>query len=568
MKKIIYAILMVCLCTPWVGCDEMPIVPLDSTTTGGPDPSNIRMEKTDETSVRIMWRDNSDDETGFAVWVRNATDVHDSEIAETVGANVTEYTVRNLSDGKLYYFGVQRKLAEGGTKIIWSDLLDMGNEAPGVRIIGEPVVTPASIALSYRAVLNMAGDKYGLCWSETGTPSIETDAFLYGPDIVPAPTSAPDGPFTAADPSAIKQVIPNIMLDYGKTYKVRAFVTTALGTLYSEEKEVSLAAAPDEITLTWNQLDKGLPTGVELYETTSQLNGDNFHAWYAVADLSGNVEVRVSSPAQWTPAVSIEDQAAALGADCHVLVNGTYFAGTGATGYTLIDGAELEASHIWWVAGSMGRVATDPKYSADEGAKSYRVTRATFGVDAAGTAGIYWTGTFPENNVAATRYYDRPMPQIVGESAVYGVPGTTNPCPPVSWTPRYALGAGPMLVYDGKIPFDFTPSGNGMQDSFLNNYELIAYDIFDPAAKADRTAIGIREDGKVILFVCDGRIASSPGPNILELARIMKGLGCVKAINLDGGNSTGMIVKGERINDATPELSRAIRTTIGFFKKQ
>ena len=84
---------------------------------------------------------------------------------------------------------------------------------------------------------------------------------------------------------------------------------------------------------------------------------------------------------------------------------------------------------------------------------------------------------------------------------------------------------------------------------------------------ADRTAVGFTADGKVILFICDGRIDASKGANTLEMSRVMKGLGCVGALNLDGGGSTGMWVKGSgHINDLTGG-NRAVMTTVGFFSK-
>lgn len=60
---------------------------------------------------------------------------------------------------------------------------------------------------------------------------------------------------------------------------------------------------PQAIQLTWNKLTKStLPAEIELYETTSNLNGSNFHAWYAIGDLStGKVEVRVHIPSSPQP---------------------------------------------------------------------------------------------------------------------------------------------------------------------------------------------------------------------------------------------------------------------------
>lgn len=58
-----------------------------------------------------------------------------------------------------------------------------------------------------------------------------------------------------------------------------------------------------------------------------------------------------------------------------------------------------------------------------------------------------------------------------------------------------------------------------------------------------RSAIGIKPNGKVILLTVDGRNESSEGMSLFELAKVMKWLGCISAINLDGGGSTALWVK-------------------------
>jgi len=60
-----------------------------------------------------------------------------------------------------------------------------------------------------------------------------------------------------------------------------------------------------------------------------------------------------------------------------------------------------------------------------------------------------------------------------------------------------------------------------------------------------RTAVGRKADGTVVLLVVDGRAAESAGMSIPELQRTMRWLGCVDAINLDGGGSSAMYIKGE-----------------------
>ena len=80
--------------------------------------------------------------------------------------------------------------------------------------------------------------------------------------------------------------------------------------------------------------------------------------------------------------------------------------------------------------------------------------------------------------------------------------------------------------------------------------------------------MGYLPDGRVILLIVDGRISTSQGATTLEMAAIMKGLGCEGALNLDGGGSTGMWTKGGgHLNDLTAEANRPVLTTIGFFEK-
>ena len=61
------------------------------------------------------------------------------------------------------------------------------------------------------------------------------------------------------------------------------------------------------------------------------------------------------------------------------------------------------------------------------------------------------------------------------------------------------------------------------------------------AGVAPRTAVGIRADGSVVFYVIDGRqTGHSTGVQIKTLAKRMAELGCVEAINLDGGGSTAI----------------------------
>ena len=64
-----------------------------------------------------------------------------------------------------------------------------------------------------------------------------------------------------------------------------------------------------------------------------------------------------------------------------------------------------------------------------------------------------------------------------------------------------------------------------------------------------RTAIGIKENNDVVMVVCDGRTANSNGMVLTDLANYMVSLGCVTAINLDGGWSSTMVKKNFTTGD-------------------
>ena len=89
-----------------------------------------------------------------------------------------------------------------------------------------------------------------------------------------------------------------------------------------------------------------------------------------------------------------------------------------------------------------------------------------------------------------------------------------------------------------------------------------------------RTAVGITREGKVIFFAVDGRRKGhSLGLTLEELSSTMRGLGCVEALNFDGGGSTTVIVKNsitgeyELMNRPTDGMQRRISTSIVFVNK-
>lgn len=64
-----------------------------------------------------------------------------------------------------------------------------------------------------------------------------------------------------------------------------------------------------------------------------------------------------------------------------------------------------------------------------------------------------------------------------------------------------------------------------------------------------RTAIGITKKDKLILLVVDGRNAQAQGMSLYELASLLKWIGAKDAMNLDGGGSSTLYIKGATPNN-------------------
>ena len=92
----------------------------------------------------------------------------------------------------------------------------------------------------------------------------------------------------------------------------------------------------------------------------------------------------------------------------------------------------------------------------------------------------------------------------------------------------------------------------------------------DNSTRASRTAIGIKADGTVVMLMVDGRQAPySVGMTMAEVAAAMESLGCVQAINLDGGGSSTFATQreGEPENNDTAGLTLRCRPSDGYERK-
>lgn len=503
------------------------VIPPEAQVTPS-DPEGLVAEQLTSRSARLSWAPAADAEA-YYVFARQENDAYYTTPAATLPAGSGAYEFTGLTPGTGYYFGVQAvgKGSKTFSRISYSTLLKLIDYENLPR--AELTSCEAGYAcLAVRCRLEKVPEEapeHGLCLSASGDPTV-ADILLPGPAL-----AASRGWY---------QIVPNAVLEAGRDYRMCAYVLSGGEYRYSEPAVVRLADAPAPIHLDWKRVAMpALPSAIEVYETVSPLNGRAFHAWYAIADCTGEVEFRVRNPSE---KATLDAQA---GEDCWVLINGGIY-GTKHIGVIIADGVKQD-----W------RAEVDGSYWAyDE--KLYNITRAAFGVDAAGHPACRWVSA---PSATELYWYDRPIPTVVGET-LYGPAGPRFPGPAVEWKPRQAISTGPMLLYDGRCCVDRSLTAAG---HYRTNYEVWAQDIFP--THPDRTAVGYTADGRIVLFVCDGRIASSDGAYVEEVAQILLDLGCVGAINLDGGGSTGMVAGGVHLNDLTGG-NRAILSTLGFFKKK
>lgn len=82
-----------------------------------------------------------------------------------------------------------------------------------------------------------------------------------------------------------------------------------------------------------------------------------------------------------------------------------------------------------------------------------------------------------------------------------------------------------------------------------------------------RTAVGLSKDRRTLfLLVVDGRQRSSIGMTAAEEAKTLKGLGAWTALNLDGGGSSAMYIKGRGVvNSPSDGNERVVANHLGVF---
>lgn len=292
-----------------------------------------------------------------------------------------------------------------------------------------------------------------------------------------------------------------------------------------------------------NELTKqeGYPEGVGVYyfKNFYEDGTDDFcTGYFAIVDVKKNPKLKFNAVYVEQDATPSDIFASFEGGTPILATNGGYF-WDGESLSLLISGGEVKS------------IAAQYTWPSFEG-QTYTACpiRAAFGVHADGRMEATWVYNCPDDN---NNPYSFSSPK--GNNEKVGVFTSTphKSSDGTLWTPEEAIGGGPMLLKDGK---------NVAESSYWK--EVLHSGGTNALYYQPRTAIGYTEDGKIILIVCDGReMNGSWGYKLPELADILKSLGAVWAINLDGGGSSVMVGKdGVALNSPSDGAQRRVPTAV------
>lgn len=114
------------------------------------------------------------------------------------------------------------------------------------------------------------------------------------------------------------------------------------------------------------------------------------------------------------------------------------------------------------------------------------------------------------------------------------------------WKVKHAFGGGPVLVQDGQVKIS-----NNEEKKFAGKAI---------ADKHPRTAIGYTRGGTMVILAIQGRMKGlAEGATLPQMAKILVDIGCIEAMNLDGGGSSCMLINGkETIKPSDPNGQRPV----------
>jgi hypothetical protein len=273
----------------------------------------------------------------------------------------------------------------------------------------------------------------------------------------------------------------------------------------------------------WTELSDNydLPEGIKLFQGVR--SAPTKRVYYIEVDM--NNPDYIVHPYLTNSATTTSNFSANVGAIA--AINGGFFGGSGSTASSvsaLLEPGVLKARNDATVPRVVNNVPTN-----------IPITRAFLGLNQDRSASIDWIyhyGNTPQDIF----YFDNPTPNT---------PTFVAPTPVKSEGNAYdqllmGIGGGPVLIKNGEIRVTYDEEG------FYGGSGL------DGNLTRMRSAVGYTEDGRLIMLVVESGTNVNgvfvSGLALIDLAQVMFNLGCVEAMNLDGGGSSTMVIGNELVH--------------------
>jgi hypothetical protein len=297
--------------------------------------------------------------------------------------------------------------------------------------------------------------------------------------------------------------------------------------------------------LKWANVDhlyQPLPKSVHVYYSNDSIDGKPNIAYYVEAELkdrSLDFTTQVANGKRHTPAqyYTIENNPL-------VVVNTTFFEFVHNSNLNLVV--------------KNGKVLAYNNHSIAGRGKDTFTYRHPFasalGISKSRNADIAWTyADTSQKFIYATQV---PLPAFKDSSKTLSyknavtmtmVAGRSATTPKLfKWRMNTAVGGGPVLVQNGQVK--------------ITNNEEMKFGGKAINDKHPRTTMGYTADGKLIILVIQGRFPGiAEGASLEQEAKILAQLGCIEAMNLDGGGSSCLLINGkETIKPSDKEGQRPV----------
>lgn len=297
--------------------------------------------------------------------------------------------------------------------------------------------------------------------------------------------------------------------------------------------------------LKWQKMDTAfgnLPASVHVYKTSDSLDGKPNIAWYLVADLKDRHLEFIADTTlnrRFTPQQFYEKNGQPL-----LVVNTTFFSfETNRSLNVVVKEGKLIGYNVHSIA---GRGKDTLLY--------HHPTGSAIGISKKRQADVAWL--YADSNMKYPVAFER-NPELLKDSfravSKYSFAPELHHLPKTEkrrgikdkWKMKTAVGGGPVLLHNAAIRIT-----NEEERKFYGKA------IND---KHPRTAMGYTKDDKLIVLVVEGRNAGiAEGATLVQLAQILKELGCVEALNLDGGGSSCMLVNGKETIRPSDKKQRTV----------